>query len=389
MRRTNPGWAAGLVILVLASSACGVDLGGEEPAAGPGTSGVGTGAPVATVRCGRGETDGDLVLSNWANYIDPALLGAFEDDHGVAVTLEEHRSNEELLDALRDGSAEHDVVVPSDYMVRTMRAQGLLLELDPEAIPNRRNVADGFADPPYDPGNRFSLPYQWGTTGLGVDTAVVGDDPPASWSLVFDPGAAGGDPGRIALLDDPREAMAAALAYLGHPANTTQEDELRDAADLLADARERGVAFVSDGYTDLLLSGELAVAHGFSSDHVAAAAGAADPDRYRYLVPVEGATKWVDAMAIPADAPHPCSAHTFIDFLLDGERGAQLTNWNYYASPNAAAEEHVLPAILEDERIYPPPGTRLHFLEDVGEAGATYRELFAGAKADGASDPPS
>lgn len=360
----DPGWAAGLAILVLASSACGSDVGG---------GGAGAGG------CGRGGTDGDLVLSNWPDYIDPDLLAGFEDEHGVAVTLEEHTSNEELLEAFRAGGSGHDVVVVSDYMVRTMREEGLLRELEPHAIPNRGNVADAFADPPYDPGNRFSLPYQWGTTGLGVDTEVVGEDVEASWSLVFDPDLAARYAGRIALLDDARETMAAALAHLGHPPNTTDEDELREAADLLAGARERGVVFVSEGYTDLLLSGDVVVAHGFSSDHVAARAGAEDPDRYRYLVPAEGATTWVDTMAVPADAPHPCTAHTFIDFLLDGERGAQLTNWNYYASPNAAAEEHVLPGILQDEGIYPPEGTQLHFLQDIGEAAAVYRELFAEA----------
>lgn len=387
MRATNPGWAAGFAILVLTSGACGTDVGGAEPTPDrAGTGEEGDGATAGTARCDRGETDGDLVLSNWANYIDPDLLSAFEEEHGVAVTLEEHSSNEELLAALRDGSAAHDVVVPSDYMVRTMREEGLLLELDRQAIPNRTNVADGFADPPYDPGNRFSLPYQWGTTGLGVDTEVIGDDVEASWSLVFDPDVAGPYSGRIALLDDPRETMAGALAYLGHPANTTEEDALRDAAELIAGARERGVVFVSDGYTNLLLSGEVAVAHGFSSDHVAAVAGAEDPERYRYLVPAEGATKWVDAMAVPADAPHPCSAHTFIDFLLDGERGAQLTNWNYYASPNAAAQEHILPEILEDERLYPPEGTALHYLEDIGPADALYRHLFTEATGGSATE---
>ncbi|MBW3659176.1 MAG: spermidine/putrescine ABC transporter substrate-binding protein [Actinobacteria bacterium] len=372
--------AAGLAVLTVGLTACGREVGGDA-ADDPTSDGTSTATEAAaTAECEEGETDGDLVFYNWSDYIDPELITQFEEEHGVSVTSDYYPSNEELLAKVQSGGSGYDVIVPSDYMVNIMREEGILLPLDKDAIPNHVNVADEFADPPFDPGNQFSLPYQWGTTGLGVDTAVVGEDVEASWDLIFDPETASQYSGQIALLDDPRETMAAALYYLGYSPNTTSDEELQEASDLIAEAKQHIAAFDSNLYTDLLLSGEVAISHGFSGNYFAAFAEAENPDQYRYLIPLEGATKWVDTMAVLADAPHPCTGHTFINFLLDAENGAQLTNWNYYGSPNAAAEEHILPEILEDPAIYPPDDADLFFLEDTGDAEILYNDLFTRAK---------
>jgi spermidine/putrescine-binding protein len=258
----------------------------------------------------------------------------------------------------------------------------MLAELDRDALPNADNVDEEFSDPPFDPGSVYSMPYQWGTTGLGVDLEVVGEDAPHSWALLFDPEVTADYQGRMSMLDDPREAMAAALAYLGHDINTTSEDELGEAADLIAETSDRLAAFDSNLYGDLLMSGETAVAHGYSGTFFAAFDEADDPDRYTYVIPEEGGVKWVDTIAILADAPHPCTAHTFINFILDAENGAALTNWTYYASPNAAAEEFIVEDILEDPAIYPPEEVlaELEFLRDTGDAEILYNDLFTRAK---------
>lgn len=361
-------------VLALALLGCGREVGGDPAAEeDDGASGEAAGAA-----CEVGQTDGDLLFYNWSDYIDPELVSAFEEEFDVTVTQDFYPSNEELLAKIQSGGADYDVIVPSDYMVNIMIEEGLLAPMDRELVPNADNIADEFADPPYDPGNEYSIPYQWGTTGLGVNLDEVGEDVAPSWELVFDPEVASQYAGRIALLDDPRETMGAALYYLGYSANTTSEEELQEAADLISEASQNLAAFDSNLYTDLLLSGEVVISHGFSGNYFAAFAEA--EGNYAYLIPEEGATKWVDTMAVLESAPHPCTAYTFINFLLDAENGAQLTNWNYYASPNAAAEEHILPEILEDPAIYPPDDTNLTFLEDTGDAEILFNDYFTQAK---------
>jgi spermidine/putrescine transport system substrate-binding protein len=149
--------------------------------------------------CEVGETDGDLAFYNWSDYMDPALIDAFEEEYGITVTEDFYPSNEELFARVESGGAQYDVIVPSDYMVDIMIQEELLLALDQDALTNLGNIDDDFTDPPYDPGLEFSVPYQWGTTGLGVDLDVTGDVEP-SWDLLFDAEVAGPRRARV----DPR-----------------------------------------------------------------------------------------------------------------------------------------------------------------------------------------
>ena len=354
---------AGATALALVLTACG---GGDDP------------DTAVAAACEVGEVDGDLNLYNWADYMDPALLDQFEEEYGASVTEDVYPSNEELFARVESGGAQYDVIVPSDYMVDIMIQEELLMAIDFDAVPNVANVDPDFATPPYDPDLEFSVPYQWGTTGLGVNLAVVGDVEP-SWDLVFDPDVASQLGGRISLLDDPRETMGAALYWLGYSPNTTDEGELQEAADVISAAREWTAAFESNQYSDLLLGGETVVAQGYSGNFLD---NFGDDEDYAYLIPDEGATIWTDNLAILADAASPCTAHTFLNFILDAENGAQLTNWTYYASPNAAASEFILPEILEDEAIYPDEDTRakLFFLEDTGDAEILFTDFFTQAK---------
>jgi spermidine/putrescine transport system substrate-binding protein len=356
----------GLLALALALSACG------------GGDGAGGDGDAAAAACEVGETDGDLAFYNWSDYMDPALIDAFEEEYGVTVTEDFYPSNEELFARVESGGAQYDVIVPSDYMVDIMIQEELLLALDFDAIPNVANLDDDFTDPPYDPGLEFSVPYQWGTTGLGVDLDVVGDVE-ASWDLVFDPDTARNLGGRISLLDDPRETMGAALYWLGYDPNTTDEGELQEAADVISQAREWTAAFTSDQYSELLLGGETVVAHGYSGNFLD---NFGDDESYAYLIPEEGATIWTDNLAILATTSAPCTAHTFIDFILDAENGAQLSNWTYYASPNEAAREFLDPEVLENPAIFPDEEMmdRLFFLEDTGDTEILFTDLFTQAK---------
>ena len=378
-------WSVLLAVLALftvLAAACA-----ESPLEGDVSSGDDSGATEAgggetestASTCAEGETDGDLVLYNWTEYMDPELLEKFEEEHGVSVKEDFYPSNEEMLARVQGGASGYDIVVPSDYMVSIMIKEGLLLELSEDAIPNRQNIAEEFASPPYDPELAYSMPYQYGTTGLGVNTAEVKDFP-RSWALVFDPEIADQYKGRISLLDDPRETMGAALKYLGYGLNETSDEALQEAADLLTETTQRLAAYTSDQYTDFLVSGETVIGHGYSGTFVFAFSEADNPDKYEYFVPEEGGTVWTDNIAVLADSEHPCSAQTFINFLLDGDNGAQLSNWTYYESPNAAARPAIDDVVTELGDIPPEVEEKLEFIEDQGDDEIKYTDFFNRAK---------
>lgn len=349
--------------------------------------------------CEAGQVDGDLNLYNWTEYIPYGsiaedyevddLIAGFEDEYDVQVTLTEYESNEAMLQQIEAGGAPYDLIVPSDYMVSLMSDSDLLVELNKDAIPNLSNLDPEFTGLPFDPDGNYSVPYQWGTTGIGYSYDVIDDSDGISWGIIFDPEQRAAYAGQISMLDDARESLGAALKYLGYSLNTTSQDELDEAAQLIADTTPDLATFLSAGYEDLLVEGTTVVAHGWNGDFFSAYDGAStdDYDAYEdfgYAVPNEGGVVWVDNMAIPTTAESPCTAHTFINYMLDAENGATLTNYNYYASPNAAAEEYIYPEILDDPAIYPPQelfdNGSLEFLEDLGDFTQNYEDAFTQAK---------
>ncbi|MEM7095754.1 MAG: spermidine/putrescine ABC transporter substrate-binding protein [Actinomycetota bacterium] len=361
---------ATLLALALLAAACGGSDDSGDSASGP--------------DCEAGETDGDLAIYNWTEYMDPELKTAFEEEFGVTVTEDNYDSNEAMQPIINAGNSGYDFIVPSDYMVAIMIEAGDLQVLDREAIPNLANLSADFASGlPYDPEGTYTAPYQWGTTGLGVDLAVTGEDVPQTWGLLFDGDLAAQynlEGAYATMLNDPRETMGAALKYLGYSLNTTSEDELNEARDLISDAKARIAAFDSDQYDELLVTGDASVTHGYSGNFLFQFADAENPDQYTYFVPEEGGTRWIDNMGVPKDAPHPCTAHAFINFLLGAERGAQLTNWNLYASPNEASIEFIDQEVLDDPIVYPTDTSQLEEIEDTGEFETNFSDAFIEAK---------
>jgi spermidine/putrescine-binding protein len=371
-----------LAALAVLAGACGSDSSDTASDADSGSEADSGGD--AAAGCEAGETDGPLAIYNWTEYMDPELKDAFAAEFGVEVTEDNYDSNEAMQPIINAGGSGYDFIVPSDYMVSIMIEAGDIQALQKDAIPNLSNLLPEFASGlPFDPDASYTAPYQWGTTGLGVDLSVTGEDVPETWGLIFDADIAaqyGLEGSYATLLNDPRETMGAALKYLGYSLNTTSEDELAEARQLVQDAKDRVAAYDSDQYDELLVTGDSAVAHGYSGNFIVQFDGAENPDQYSYFVPQEGGTRWVDNMAIPKDAPHPCTAHTFINFLLDAERGAQLTNWNFYASPNAAAEEFIDPEVLEDPIVYPTDTSKLEFISDTGDFEINFSDAFIEAK---------
>lgn len=297
--------------------------------------------------------------------------------------MDVYDSNEAMQQTVAAGNSGYDVIVPSDYMVGILIGGERIQPLNKAAIPNSANLSSEFTGLDYDPEGAYSVPYQWGTTGLGVDTEVVGTDFERSWGLVFDPAIADQFSGQISLLNDPRETLGAALKYLGYSLNTTDDAELTEARDLIRDTKNRLAAFNTDSADELLTEGETAIGHGYSGDMFTQFTGTDDPARYVYFVPEEGGTRWIDNMAIPFDAPHPCTAHTFINWLLDGTNGADLSNWNYYGTPNEAAKaglEEELLVFLDDPDVVVGGIDSLELIRDTGDFEIKYSDAFTEAK---------
>lgn len=349
-----------VAVLALVAAACGGD---DES--------------VSAASCEAGQVDGNLNFYNWSEYIDPELIEAFEAEYGVDVVESFYESNEAMLAQIQSGVS-YDLIVPSDYMVNIMITEGLLVELNKDAIPNFVNMDPEFTSLPYDDGAKYSAAYQYGTTGLGVNTALVGDDFPVSWALLFDPELTKDFPGGVSVLNDPRETIGAALMYLGYSLNDTNMDHLNEAIAVIQAAKANIATFDSDQYDEALSTGLVSVAHGYSGNMIVSIGEADNPDDFVYVLPEEGATLWIDNMAIPTNAVSVCTAHTFIDYLLDAENGATLTNWNYYGSPNAAAvpmiEEEVIDFYADTA------SAKTEVIQDQGDYEINYTDAFAESK---------
>jgi spermidine/putrescine transport system substrate-binding protein len=322
----------------------------------------------------------ELRLFIWPDYMDPALLDEFRRIYGVRIVTDYYDNNEALIAKLQAGGlGQYDVIIASDYAVEVLLQQDMLAPLRQELIPNVSNLDTRFRDMPYDPDNRFTAAYQWGTSGLGVridrlpgasDAALAAF---ATWRTVFDPAA---HPGPFVMLADPRETIGAALIYLGHSPNSTDPEALAQAEDLLSRQRARVLTYApfASG-RDLLASGDVVVAHNYSGDIIMARE---DVPGIRFVIPREGAIIWTDNLAVPARAPASYTAHVFINFVLDGEIGGRLSNFTRYASPNRAALPYIDTIIRSDPAVYPDEDVmqRLEVLRDVGDARAAYDRIW-------------
>lgn len=305
-----------------------------------------------------------LNVLNWATYIAEDTIPNFEAVCGVTVTLDFFGSNEELLSRMRAGNPGFDIIVPSDFAVGQMIAEDLLVPLTKENIPNFANLNPALLDRPYDPGNVYSAPYQWGTIGIGYNVnavkASLGDDVEiTSWNQVFEYPQP-----RVAWLDDPRSILGVGLEMLGYDPNSTDPDEIQEAADFLVEKGRSNVQrLAADDGQELLARGEVDMVIEYSGDiFQVALACEEDPNcttSYDYALPVEGANLWVDNLAIPAGAQNQRLAEAFIDYILHPQVGADISNYTAYASPNQAAIDAGLidESLLSSPIIYPDDET--------------------------------
>lgn len=315
-------------------------------------------------------------LAIWSNYISPELLAEFEKKTGIAVRVSNYSSNEELLAKLQAGASGYDIVVPSDYMVFAMTKLGLLRELDFSLIPNSAGVSQKLLKKAYDPQNKYSIPYDWGTTGVAVNRTLYSGEL-KSWKDLFEKDDLSG---KLSLLDDAREVIGAALRSVGYSLNSKNPEELNQAKEVLLKARKRVKAFTSEPLMPLV-SGEIAVAQIFTSD--ALQARKARNGQIDYLIPDEGGTLWIDNLVIPKTAGHPAEAHALINFLLEPSVNAALVR-TVWVSPAVESSISLLPKEIQENKMLFPPDSILakcEMVEDIGEALVLWDRIWTEVKA--------
>jgi spermidine/putrescine-binding protein len=333
--------------------------------------------------CRRGEEppypgpgEKKLNIYIWSEYLPKEVIDEFTRRTGIAVNYDLYDSNEPVLEKLQSGVAAYDLVVPSDYMVRILIQLKLLRPLDRTRLKNLGNLDPRFLDQEFDPGNGYSLPYVWGTTGYGYDKKKAGREHD-SWAPLFDPA----NRGQILMLDDMRECFGVALKSLGHSLNSTDPTVLKQAADLLKKQKPLVKTYNSSDYENILASGDVIYAHGYNGQ--IAKVVARDPTRFAYVLPKEGATIWMDSVCLPARARNVESIYAFLDYILEPEVNARIVNGVSYASANVPARRFIRPEILNDPAVYPPPEAleRCEFVKDIGDATTILDEYWTEIKA--------
>lgn len=312
-----------------------------------------------------------LNFYNWDTYIGETTLADFEARTGIKVRMDLYADNDELFARLRAGNPGYDVIVPTNDFVERMIAADMLMPLDHAAIPNMANIDPAFRDAAFDPGRRHSVPYMWGTMGIGYRKSRC-DGVPDSWRWLYDSDRYSG---RCALLGEAGAVLGAAFKYMGHPLNST-DPELVEAAETLIVAQKPHLKlFAPDNGQDLLLSGEVDIAMEWNGDILQATAKDGD---IAYVVPREGSILWEDTLAIPRRAPHPENAHAFMNFVLEAEAGAAIARTIRYATPNAAAKA-LLPADYTGNPAIFPSGETLAACEPALYRGEETARLYEAA----------
>jgi putrescine transport system substrate-binding protein len=300
---------------------------------------------------------------NWSDYVDPQMLEDFTAETGIRVVYDTYDTNEIVETKLLAGRSGYDIVVPSGPFIERLVRAGVFAPLDKDKLSNLDNIWPEIAarTEVYDPGNAHSVNYMWGTTGIGINVAMVrerlGEAEVNTWDLLFDPEIAAKlqDCG-IHVLDAADDMFPTALSYLGLDPNSRDSGELEQAAQLLSGMSPFVQKFHSSEYINALANGDICLAVGYSGDILQARDRAEEVGsnvEVEYIVPREGALMWFDSFAIPADAPNVEEAHAFIDFMLRPEVAAANTNYVAYASGNLAAKEFVDDEILNDPGVYP------------------------------------
>jgi spermidine/putrescine-binding protein len=303
---------------------------------------------------GCGKDSGEKVyVYNWGEYIDPDVIDLFEEETGIKVVYDEFEQNEEMYPKIKAGAVQYDVVCPSDYMIQKMIDEDLLAEIDYNNVPNIKNIDPAYlkSAQSFDEGNKYSVPYCWGTLGILYNKTMV-DGPIDSWSAIFDEKYSG----NILMIDSVRDAFGIALKYLGYDLNTTDDAQLEEAKELLKSQYPLVQAYVIDQVRDKMIGGEAAIGVIYSGEAIYTKRE--NPD-LEYVVPKEGSNVWIDGWVIPKNCKNKENAEAFINFMCDAD--IALKNFEYitYSTPNMAARNMITDEDIKNSSVAFPDQTTL------------------------------
>jgi spermidine/putrescine transport system substrate-binding protein len=323
--------------------------------------------------------DEEVLVYNWTEYIPDNVLSRFEAETGIEVVYTTYESNEAMYAKVKMlGGKGYDVIFPSSYFVSRMRNEGLLLPLDKSRLPNLRHLDPELLDKAYDPGNRYSIPYLVGTTAIGVSLAAVDPQQVTTYRELWKPIYRD----KVTLTDDLREVFGMALLVLGYSLNSTEENHIREAYQLLVALKPNILVFNSDAPRMPFLNGEAIIGLVWGGEVHMANQEMGEPV-LGYVYPREGPMPWVDSMVIPVGAANVTNAHAFIDFIMRPVISRQICEAIGFATPNLAARRLLPATVRNDPVVFPPPGVMrtAEFARDLGPDIAIYEKYWEKLKA--------
>lgn len=336
----------------------------------------------ALTGCGKGASgeNGEVIVYNWGEYIDPDTLTMFEEETGIKVVYDEYETNEIMYPKVEAGTTAYDVLCPSDYMIQKLIENDLLQEINFDNIPNVKNIGQQYFDQSqeFDPENKYSIPYCFGTVGILYNKTMV-DEPVDSWSILWDEKYAD----NILMQDSVRDAFMVALKLKGYSMNTLDEDELNEAKQILIDQKPLVQAYVIDQVRDKMIGNEAAIGVIYSGEAIYTQRENADLE---YVIPKEGTNVWIDSWVIPKNAPNKENAEKFIDFMC--REDIALKNFEYitYSTPNDAARALIEDEDIKNSKIAFPDLSQYNNLETFHYLGADgdslYNELWKEVKSE-------
>ncbi|WP_409303848.1 PotD/PotF family extracellular solute-binding protein [Peribacillus sp. SCS-155] len=330
-------------------------------------------AAVSHLNSSQGFANGNvLTVYNWGDYIDAGLVKQFEKETGIKVIYETFDSNESMMTKIQQGGTSYDIAVPSEYMIEKMQEENLLIPIDHSKLPNLKYIDSRFMDLPFDPENKYSVPYFWGTVGIVYNSKKLGGKKISSWDDLWDENLKN----EILLTDSAREVMGMGLNSLNYSLNDINKEHLQQAKEKLDRLTPNIKAIVGDEIRMLLENGEASIGLVWSGT---ASEIMYENDDLEYVIPKEGSNLWFDNMVIPKTAKHVEEAHKFINFLLDPKIAAKNTEYVSYSTPNKGALKYLPDEIVNDTRFYPSQEMvkRLEVYENLGKKNlAYYNELF-------------
>lgn len=318
----------------------------------------------------RSSATEQVIVYNWGEYIDPEVLDLFEEETGIAVVYEEFETNESMYPKVQAGAVSYDVVCPSDYMIQRMIENNLLAEIDFDHIPNIQYIGSQYMEQSrsFDPENKYSVPYCWGTVGILYNKTMV-DEPVDSWSILWDEKYSD----QILMQNSVRDAFGIALKYCGYSLNSTDLDELEEAKALLLQQKPLVQAYVVDQVRDKMISNDAAIGVIYSGEAIYTQSENSDLE---YVIPKEGSNVWIDSWVIPKNAPNKENAEAFINFLCRPDIAKMNFDYITYSTPNTGARDLIEDDAVRNSSIAFPDADELKRCETFNYLGTKFDNIY-------------